>query len=84
VESYSKHRGGRLADTTKVFEAAGCGCIHNEKLHGQFKRATSDFRGGEEAKVGRGVQHRLDERTKLQEILSDFTQGRITEHLTDC
>ena len=70
-------------DMTKVYQEAYRRRIHNEELQRQLGRLAIKPQLEPESKVEPVVQHQLEERTRLQTILSDFRQDLDLNCLTD-
>ncbi|KID73429.1 uncharacterized protein G6M90_00g062530 [Metarhizium brunneum] len=70
-------------DMTKVYQEECRRRLHNEELQRQLSEMPVDPELGERAKLEPSVQHQLEERTKLQAILSDFRQDLDAKATTD-
>ncbi|KJK84973.1 hypothetical protein H633G_11198 [Metarhizium anisopliae BRIP 53284] len=70
-------------DMTKVYQEECRRRLHNEELQRQLSEMTVDPELDERAKPEPSVQHQLEERTKLQAILSDFRQDLDAKATTD-
>lgn len=68
---------------TKVYQEECRRRLHHEELQRQLSEMTVDPELGERAKLEPSVQHQLEERTKLQAVLSDFRQDLDTKATTD-
>ncbi|EXU94557.1 DUF3435 domain protein [Metarhizium robertsii] len=70
-------------DMTKVYQEECRRRLHHEELQRRLSEMTVDPELDERAKLEPSVQHQLEERTKLQAVLSDFRQDLDTKATTD-